>query len=340
MFDIEAYLEEHGARLSGSDRPQMVMDCPWCRGHNTLYVNLEYAEEGEITRPVGAWICYKCTPSRKGRTFVPLLAELEGVSWAEARRMTLSDNLFTASPVLPSVPRQPQKRQTISPPLTLGRDPISLLRTLIPEFTPVYDGVQWRLPRYLSDRRVGREVAAAYGLGFCTQGRLSGRIVLPVIGPTMVDYTARAIDPDARLRYISGSFAGQMLFGWHLVRDLRPEILMVVEGPFDALAFARVRIPVVALLGKSISRSKLELLRGLRPGRIVVCLDAGERETAARQAIEGGLDAWVVEDLEGAKDPGEASDEVLRRAPQRAIPADQSLLQGVKAKLLSVLRHS
>ena len=331
-FDIEGYLEERGGKRSGSDRLQMVLDCPFCGGQNGLYVNLEYAEEGEITRPVGAWICYKCSPISKSRSFAPLLAILEDVATPEARRMLIA-NVCEAPPVIPPPPRQGGERRAISP-LTAhaGDIPAALLR-LIPEYVPVFDGRTWRMPRYLSARHVPREVAAAYHLGYCTSGRLTDRIVLPLIDEENVDYTARAIRPEERLRYISGAHAGQMVFGWHLLQGAKLEALVLVEGPFDALAFARLRIPVLALLGKSLSRKKLNLVQRLRPQRLVVCLDQGEARAAALEALGANLDAWIVPDLEGWKDPGEAPDEVLSRAIQRAVPAGQALMGAIRSKL-------
>ena len=336
-FDIEDYLESNfGARLSGTKRQQLVMDCPMCGKKDGLYVNLE--EDGD-DHPRGAFICYSCDdPLFRGKNFTQFYATVEGIEWREARqRMMLESNIdFGAIPSAPRQARPPKKRIPVAK--AEGRSIVEIMRALIPEYIPCFDGARWRVPKYMKDRRVSRDTCRSYDIGYATEGRFANRIILPVVTPAGVDYTARSTDPNEYIRYLSGPHAGEMVYGFYqakrLIETTGLDFVVIVEGPFDVLGFARVGIPAVGLLGKStISLAKVEMARSTGAERLLLCLDAGERNSAVSHANRLGLNVMIVEDLEGYKDSGDAPDDVLLRVPERAASIGDAWGRSIREKL-------
>ncbi len=334
-FEFEPYLiEGYGAHESmGQDRPHLVMECPWCGRTDRLSIALESDDSGK--HPRGAWQCHACVDqgeSRSGMNFTSLYAALEGITWQEAAQRLRAGRVPVAQMGSPSPSLEP---------VPTAFDPYTEIRRMVPEFQPVvdpYTGVV-SYPRYLAERNVEPWLAAEYMLGFCTSGRYAKRIILPLVTDRKVDFAARHVEPNHPVRYLNGPSAGSMVYGWLQARnrllDRRGDYLVIVEGPFDALAFARLGVPVVALVGKSLSRTKMTLIKALPAASWVVCLDATERDTTINYAIKSGLSAYVAL-LDGVKDPGEATDEQLKRVLAGAIPARQAWAARITERLASL----
>lgn len=347
-FDVEDYLvNNHGARQSGTKRAQLVMTCPRCGGEDRLYVNVE--DDGD-DHPRGAFICYRCdNPPFRGRSFAGLFAELEGVDLREARhRMLDSAGISFGRSVVPPPPVARRAALKHAPRARLGggQSVVQMMQELIPEFEPCWRGEnRYQIPRYLKQRKVPSIVCQLYDIGFATHGRFHDRIILPVVmGDGSVDYTARSTLADEEIRYLSGPYAGSMVYGWRQASWLlqssvhresgEQDYVVIVEGPFDVLGFARVGVPAVGLLGKStFSREKFEMARSTGAKRLLLCLDAGERDAAVADAIRTGVQVEIIEDLEGFKDPGEAPDEVLLRAVRRSTSVSDAWARGVRDRL-------
>ncbi len=140
---------------------------------------------------------------------------------------------------------------------------------------------------YAEPRYVGQRDIDDFGLGVAETGRLRGRIVMPMYSwgangeLELESYTARDYTGQQR-RYMepkdSENAAKDALFGAHLWRSI--ESLIVVEGPFDAIA-VRHLLPgreVVALHGSHLRPQ--QAIRMTRFNKVVVATDpngAGDR---------------------------------------------------------------
>src|SRR3990167_2267346 len=86
-FHIDDYLDEKGLLLNkwGQDQQdQLVCDCPQC-GRRKLYVlSVDKANMEGVKIRAGAWKCFYCD---SGGTVYSLVALVEGVSIAQARRI-------------------------------------------------------------------------------------------------------------------------------------------------------------------------------------------------------------------------------------------------------------
>jgi DNA primase len=131
--------------------------------------------------------------------------------------------------------------------------------------------------------------------------RFRDRIMFPIADPRgrIVSFGGRAMDPQARAKYLNGPDTGlfdkgRVLYGVPEARRLlqtggEAADLVVVEGYFDVIACQRAGVAAVAPMGTALTETQMELLWRLHPEPIL-CLDgdtAGQR--AAGRAIDRAL---------------------------------------------------
>jgi hypothetical protein len=213
-------------------------------------------------------------------------------------------------------------------------------------FVPVWDetrpeGEQWSMPQYLLERGMTRRTAARFGIGYSEDYRYAGRIVLPVVCPAGVSFTTRALDPDDKLRYLSGPGAGQLVFGWPQLPADADE-LVLVEGPFDATSVYQARLPVLGLMGKSLREAQVLMMRQRGFKRYVLMLDGDALADAIRQAHLLGAEVYVAGKLtggaEGKQDPGNSSPEQILSAYNKARPVEEVRLMVLRERLAATRR--
>ena len=162
------------------------------------------------------------------------------------------------------------------------------------EFRPLSEGGS--LSRgfwdYLADRGysgVQRGWAAkAYDLQYALSGRFAYRIIIPVVDrrSQLVTWTARAIDREADIRYLtlsrdqSRAAPGELLLGLPLLSRAAPaRCLAICEGPFDAIAVSAIGhsrgIYGTCLFGLELSDAQADLLSDISDSfdRVKLLLD-------------------------------------------------------------------
>jgi DNA primase len=165
--------------------------------------------------------------------------------------------------------------------------------------------------------------------------RFRDRIIFPIADARgrVVSFGGRAMDPQARAKYLNGPetsvfHKGRNLYGLAEARKLlaaargdeRP-ILAVVEGYMDAIACQRAGVAGVAPMGTALGEEQMEMLWRLHP-EPTLCFD-GDRAgmQAASRAIDRALPllkpgkSFRFALVEGGKDP----DEVLREQGPAAL---------------------
>jgi DNA primase len=152
------------------------------------------------------------------------------------------------------------------------------------EYESITDGSNWdsiffRIPRsYLERRGVTRDIAASARIGVALDGRLAGRIIVPVLDVdecTWLGYSARDYTDklDPRYRYPRGMARGVLLYNWAALYARTDAPLILVEGVFDALPYWP---DCVASLGKPGDYHRRLLIESTRP--VAVCLDGDAHE--------------------------------------------------------------
>ena len=155
---------------------------------------------------------------------------------------------------------------------------------------------------YLAERGLSVETVAEFGIGHCSKGSMTGRIVVPIHNAEgqLVAYAGRwpGTPPDEdtpKYKLPPGFRKARELFNAHRAfaePDTSP--LVIVEGFFDCLALWQHGIRrVVALMGSSLSPQQEELIaRAVNPqSRIVLMLDEDEAGREAREKITPRLAA-------------------------------------------------
>lgn len=264
-FDIADWIETNLARAAKSAGDEWTFVCPWCEKWSTAYCNAE----------TGAYICFAC--GNKGQNIVGLVAEVEGVTWSEAKKwlfkrtvkLRRKSDLFTLSDRIRGL------RTSDTAGEALESDTVAF--DLPRGFRPVWKDGKWSLPLYLKERRIKSETARRWGMGYCRFGDYANRLIIPIECPNGYSFTARTMEPDVEPRYKNppGADHRRLLIGWNVARTRGD--LCIVEGPLDAVRFDQHGIASLAVGGKVLHSEQMAMLFKLKPSQAVtVCLDPEE----------------------------------------------------------------
>jgi DNA primase len=230
----------------------------------------------------GSHRCYGCSFGGKPEHLVALVL---GCSRAEARAW-LRDGDYD----VPSFEVTMQQRERTGP---------RVLTEVPPE---VRFGELWMWPPaaqlYLDGRRLGQDTVERWGLGYvpaATKCPLHGRVFIPVreVPGRLRTYQARDFTGKAPTRFLTPAHGPVAILGQeHWPAPERRDTVVVVEGPFDALAVdAAAGVPVAALLGSRLHPWQLTRLVTFR--RVVVLTDPDAAGQQAADALRAALARWA-----------------------------------------------
>jgi hypothetical protein len=171
-------------------------------------------------------------------------------------------------------------------------------------------------------------VAESYNLHYATRGPYRYRLIIPVYSNTgeLMTWTARSITPDNPIRYktlsvepnslypgpVAKCAPGQLLLGLPLLWQCsNPEVLVVAEGPFDAIRISalgrKIGVYGTCLFGLNITDGQVALLEQLlgRFRHLIVLLDPDAKLRAFRiQEQLVNLPVRIEALPPGVEDPG------------------------------------
>ena len=131
--------------------------------------------------------------------------------------------------------------------------------------------------------------------------RFRDRVIFPITDGRgrVVSFGGRALDPEARAKYLNGPetplfHKGRTLYGLPEARRLiakpgDPAPLVVVEGYMDAIACWRADVPAVAPMGTALTEDQLGVLWRLHPEPTLSFDGDGAGQRAAHRAIDAAL---------------------------------------------------
>jgi hypothetical protein len=298
----------------------LSIKCPFC-GEDDPSQHLG------IEPKTGAWGCLR-NAAHRGRSPVRLLQQLLRCSVEEARRLVgVKERLTPTIDVLEESFKALAGASTGEALRPCG--PLKLL----PEFKFLLDGgvlarpfVEYMHQRGFRDAQLSW-LAKAYELHYATKGLYAYRIIIPIYDRygVLLSWTARSIRADAQPRYrtlrVSADDAGPVaklaanatILGLPILwRANNPRVLVLCEGPFDALkitAFGQaLGVYATALFGLNIYPTQVDLIQQLAGhfGKVYLLLDQGAEFQRLR--LFDTLRSVEVIPLEvpfGRKDPGE-----------------------------------
>ena len=253
--DFEQILLRYGVKLRGSGRQRMAL-CPFHRDTKpSCSINLERR----------IFHCFGCGARGSVLDFV---AGIENVSIRDAAARVEEICGFRSDGPLPQPSPAPRDEKT-----STGRTPSD--RPLRPlSFRLSLDP----LHPYVAERGIGREPAASFGIGYCSQGTMRGRICIPIHDEcgVLVAYAGRwASDdiPEGIPKYdLPRKFEKRrVLFNLHRVAGA--EHLVIVEGYWSVFRLHTLGVPVVALMGRTLSTEQEALLAESGTTRLTLLLD-------------------------------------------------------------------
>lgn len=227
---------------------------------------------------------HKCLACGFGGTAVDLVSHVLGYAEVGSSIAWLEENAMGKKPTVRSV------RVQLQAPGKAFRLPPEVAQA------PMVD---WPEPAraYLHRRGIGHDQVARWRLGYAVDGRLAGRIVVPVYGAggRLLTYTARSyvghakryLEPTREEGPVDGAVFGEA--GWGPTANRFA--VVVTEGAFNALAVERVftgklgaiggagaRLEVGSLFGSTVTTEHLVKLATFRVALVLTDPDpAGER---------------------------------------------------------------
>jgi len=311
LLDVQAWIEQYVETKSGGPTELILKDCPKCHNNKgKLYVNPEKK----------VWICYVCEWGRNQHDIVILLSAISDRSLNDIRK-----EILEAVPAAVSGDMEEQLTKALNQNPDEQLDlalPISIELPGSDNFTTL---TGQRVLAYCGRRGVKMDDIVRYKL------RLSGKLgmtansdrkwpgpflVFPVFDTygTPVGYQGRHVD-GRDPKYVSSKSIANWLWP---VENLRPwiSLLILVEGPFDAMGLQRLGYTALCTFGKKLSLVQEHIIRELKPETLLFAwdLDAMKEIQRTVSRMSYAFDRVLVADFEhpsGKKvDPGDALNDV------------------------------
>lgn len=180
---------------------------------------------------------------------------------------------------------------------------------------------------YLRKRHISPSTAAYFKMGYCGWGMMKGRIAIPIIDNNcIVAYCGRAVNEAMTPKYLfpknfkkSNFLFNRQLIGAGGYSDFGQPVF-IVEGFFDCIRIVQAGLVAVALMGTSISRRQLSILKRTRRSFILM-LDGDDAGRKATPLIENRLRQWRIsvrtQMLSGGIQPEQLDSDFLRFVADR-----------------------
>lgn len=178
------------------------------------------------------------------------------------------------------------------------------------EFRPIFNDGKAEMPikllEYLKNRGIKSSTLRAFEVGYCTSGKYKDRVVIPVATKHGSSFVARDYTGFSKLRYLNPPVSlRSFVLGLHQIRS---EIPVVCEGPFDCLKLWQHGLSPLCLFGSDITSDQLSILSRNFSGKTLYLMLDPEEKTKARK-IAGFLDQFCNVKIctIDAEDPGEST---------------------------------
>ena len=163
-------------------------------------------------------------------------------------------------------------------------------RNLPGEFKRIYPGMNDEFARcmyhYLHTRGVTDQQIEDYAVGYCEDGRYRDMIVIPVYqDDKLLFFTTRRVFGAGKktLNPKAGDSKRYVLMGYDRCYDAEPDIIYIVEGPFDLWALECAGLYGVAVMGSTITPEQAALLSKI-DAELCVCFDPDAVEKTHKYA--------------------------------------------------------
>ena len=242
-------------------------------GKKNFEIDLDTNEKGE--NPFHCWGC-----DARGKTIKSLFKKLE-VAPDKNNELKLILRPGT------------KKQQEVLEQIKLPEEYISL--TDISHLSKLFQLEARRAIQYLKKRHITKDDILKYNIGFCEEGKYSGRIIIPSYDAKgkLNYFVARSFKEDVFPKYKNPPISSKVI-GLELFINWDAPIILV-EGIFDALTIKRNVIP---LFGKILNNALMEKLAESSVDKIYICLDPDAIKASihyAERLMNMGKEVYLVE---------------------------------------------
>jgi hypothetical protein len=292
--------QTHGANVAGNN---VAICCPYCGDDPSFHMSVSLD-------PMRGWHCWR-VHEHKGRSPARLIAALLHCTYAQAQQVA------GWSGKLPTRDVEAHVKSLLEP---RGKAEAERVRLHLPgEFLPFpADADAFEYVAYLKQRGIVAheidELTDRFDVYYARRGPYGARIVFTVYEhKELVSWTARTIginEPRYKARESTAGFPITEYLLWR--DDLKGPVLVLCEGPFDALnvrLLGEPEITATCFFGAQPSDAQIARLHGIRHRfeRVVLLLDAGTIGTSLRTVSRLAHLDVEVRHLESFKDPGAVS---------------------------------
>ena len=279
---FEAWLEESGFEPHPSRHGEWISaECPDCGSGGSAK-----AWRFMVDSSRGIMSCFGCgLPDRRRGDPFQLVADMDGSSIDEARRLIGSMDIITVETDFEAPTKKPER-------FVLPEEPKA----------PNCVGVEWwngqsvsaewmvRALEATMARGYTQEFLLSKSIGFGANGRYEGRVVIPVFSNgQFVWLQAWDWTKTSDIKYHSPK-RGDGMLRQNLVYQLdtwsEAEVLVVCEGAFNSWAVELAGYPAVATFGKGMTDAQWGLLFQSKAKTIVLAYDDDAIDVARRKAVQ------------------------------------------------------
>jgi len=271
--------------------------CPFCNHRNKkLEVNLTENKEGQ-----NKWHCWVC--HKRGKTIYSLFKQVKANKDKinEASKIIKSSNVsikdFYYDEVKVNLPKEYKSFKDIKKSDIEGKHAL----------------------HYLKKRGINLSDILKYNIGYCTQGKYSGSIIIPTYDSDYnLNYFISRRFKDGGRKYNNPIASRNIIANEHLINWDLPIILC--EGIFDAIAIKRNVIP---LLGTNIQSNLMKRIVTSRVEKVYIALDQDAQKHALKfceMLLAENKEVYLVDLQE--KDPSDMGFENFTKLIQTTPPLD------------------
>jgi DNA primase len=238
-------------------RQQYSFDCPTCSAEKGMYDG-DGKGNFEVNLSKGVYHCWACGETHKTHGSIKKLIKVYGHS---GHRKKLKQLGFE----LDEIKTQKPKEKNVIEDLELPESFVSFA-----EGNPKDLEYKQAWNYITKERKVPKEIIEKYKIGYTTEGKYGGRIILPSydnegnlnywVGRTYIKQKPKYLNPDSDKEEI---IFNECCLNWD-------STIYIVEGPFDHIVVHN-SIPI---LGKKMSDKLMKMLFDKATENIVVLLDA------------------------------------------------------------------
>lgn len=320
MFDFVQFCDEHripyitrGVNKKVSD--DCNVSCPFCNAGADPDPSMHMG----IDSHKGVYSCWRNPRQHRGRTLHKLIMKLIRCSYYQACEILGQQSIWLKEGSFELLADAPQDffktEKTVDHELTLPEEFRNFGTTLQAER---------RFVEYLQQRGFSTkqtpQLIQAFDLKWAIAGRYKQRIIIPLqFQQRYVGWTSRAIHSKESVRYLTLSDADgalmnikKMIFNWDTLINDPKELVVVCEGPFDAMTLdfygQRYGIRATCLFNQMATMEQVAYIAALTDLYQYVLILLDDTATVFAESLKDqlpGLPLEVVQLPKDVHDPGE-----------------------------------